>query len=194
MSAPAIEHKRSTLQLIRKDDIMLHIPKPLEGEYTPYTIAYIGEVPDGGQVLKHLSENIDQVKSLVQSFDADSLTTPHEAGEWTVQEVLVHMIDTERVFSYRALRMARGDTTPLPGFEQDDYVAPSKANERTLESILEEYDAVRQATLTLFNTFDESMLLNSTLTSGHTTSLRALIHIAAGHELHHLKSLQENYG
>jgi len=173
---------------------MLHIPKPEEGEYTPYTIAYIGEVPDDGQVLKHLTDNIKQVKALVQSFDADTLTTPHKAGEWTVQEVLVHMIDTERVFAYRALRIARGDTTPLPGFEQNDYVPPSKANERKLQSILEEYDAVRQATLALFNTFDESILLNSTLTSGHTTSLRALMHITAGHEIHHLKSLQENYG
>jgi len=173
---------------------MLNIPKPQEGEYTPYTIAYIGQVPDDGQVLNHLANNFQRVKTLVQSFDADTLTTPHEAGEWTVQEVLVHMIDTERVFSYRALRIARGDTTPLPGFEQDDYVPPSKANDRTLDSILEEYEAVRQSTLTLFNSFDENMLLNATLTSNHKTTLRALIHITAGHELHHIESLQENYG
>ena len=173
---------------------MLNIPKPLEGEYAPYTITYISQVPDDGQVLKHLANNFSRVKTLVESLDADKLTTPHEAGEWTVQEVLVHMIDTERVFAYRALRIGRGDTTPVPGFEQDDYVAPSKANERTLASILEEYEAVRQATLTLYNSFDESLLTNSTLTSGVSTSLRALIHITAGHELHHLESIQENYG
>jgi uncharacterized damage-inducible protein DinB len=173
---------------------MLNIPKPQEGEYTPYTIAYIDEVPDDGQVISHLEKNINQMKTLVQSLVADTLTTPHEAGEWTVQEVLVHVIDAERVFAYRALRMARGDTTPLPGFEQDDYIAPSKANDRTLDSILEEYDSVRQATLTLLNSFDESILLNATLTSGHATSLRALIHILAGHELHHLASIKENYG
>lgn len=133
---------------------MLNIPKPLEGEYAPYTLEYISEVPDDGQVLKHLEDNFKRVKTLVQSLDADKLITPHEAGEWTVQEVLVHMIDTERIFAYRALRMARGDTTSLLGFEQDDYVATSKANQRTLDDILAEYDTVRQATLTLFHSFE----------------------------------------
>jgi hypothetical protein len=104
------------------------------------------------------------------------------------------MIDTERIFAYRTLRIARGDTTALPGFEQDDYVTPSKANNRTLDDILTEYEAMRQATLTLFHSFDESVLTHTTLTSGVSTSVRALIHITAGHELHHLESIQENYG
>lgn len=173
---------------------MLNIARPLEGEYAPYTIAYIGQVPDDGHVLQHLDNNFNRVKTLVQSFNADKLTTPHQVGEWTVQDVLVHMMDTERIFAYRALRIARGDTTPLPGFEQDDYVPTSKANDRTLDSILAEYEAVRLATLTLYHSFDERVLTNTTLTSGVSTSVRALIYITTGHELHHLESMQENYG
>lgn len=170
------------------------IARPQEGEYNPYTIAYIKLVPDDGDVIGHLKNNYSIIRKHIESFPADQLTTPHEAGEWTIQEILVHMLDTERVFAYRALRIARGDTTPLPGFEQDDYVAPSKANERTLESILEEYQAVRDATITLFESFDDDMLINSTLTSGVETTLRALMYIIAGHELHHLCSIKENYG
>lgn len=175
---------------------MLHrIPRPQEGEYAPYTIAYISEVPDdGGDVLGHLKNNYSIIRKHIESLPADKLTTPHEAGEWTVQEILVHMTDTERVFAYRALRIARGDTTPLPGFEQDDYVPPSKANDRNLTDILEEYRAVREATLTLLASLDDSVLMNSTLTSGNPTTLRALIYIIAGHELHHLVSIKENYG
>ena len=173
---------------------MLHIPKPQDGEYAPYTIDYIKLVPDDGRVLTHLLNNFLAMRQHVESLPSDKLTKPHQDGEWTVHEILVHVIDTERVFAYRALRIARGDTTPLPGFEQDDYVPVSKANDRSLDDILDEYHAVRRATVALFHTFDESYLTNTALTSENLTSLRALIYIVAGHELHHLESIKENYG
>jgi len=174
--------------------IMLNIPKPEVGEYAPYTIDYIKLVPDDGLVLEHLETNVTAISDHVRTLPADKLTTPHADDEWTVQDILVHLIDTERVFSYRALRIARGDTTELPGFYQVDYVNTAYANERTLDDILAEYVAVRHASLSLFRTFDEAMLINTTVASGKPTSVRALIYQIAGHELHHLESIKENYG
>lgn len=173
---------------------MLHIPMPEVGEYAPYTIDYIKLVPDDRGVLRHLENNYQRVRDYVESLSGEKLTTPHAQGEWTVQDILVHVIDSERVFAYRALRVARGDTTELPGFEQNDYVPTANANQRQLSSILDEYHAVRQASLTLFNSLDETLMTNATITSGNRTSLRALIYIIAGHELHHLDSMKENYG
>jgi uncharacterized damage-inducible protein DinB len=173
---------------------MLRISKPEVGEYAPYTIDYIKLVPEDGEVLAHLAQNSVTMCDYVRALPADTLTTPHAEGEWTVQDILVHIIDTERVFAYRALRIARGDTTDLPGFEQGDYAVSAHANQRTLDSILDEYVAVRQASLTLFHSLDEVMLTRQTRASGNMTSVRALIYQTAGHELHHLYSMREHYG
>lgn len=169
------------------------ISKPNEGEYAPYTISYVGLVPDDGLVLQHLADNLKQTIQLARSFSEEQLVTPCAPGEWTIKEILLHIIDTERIFAYRALRVARNDATALPGFEQDDYVPFSNANGRSLDSIFEEFTAVRQATLTLFQTFDETALTREGIVSGHTMSVRAAAYIIAGHELHHFNSIKENY-
>jgi len=170
------------------------IAKPEVGEYAPYTIDYIKLVPDDNNVLEHLETNLTVISDHIRTLPADKLTTPHADGEWTVQDILVHILDTERVFSYRALRIARGDTTELPGFYQVDYVNSAYANERSLDDILAEYVAVRQSTLSLIRSFDETVFLNTTIASGQPTSVRALVYQIAGHELHHLESIKENYG
>ncbi|MCY4071160.1 MAG: DinB family protein [Chloroflexi bacterium] len=170
------------------------IPKPKKGEHAPYTIDYIGLLPDDGQVLKHLPINCERMLRLVRSLPTDRLTKPHADGEWTVQDILVHVIDTERVFAYRALRIGRGDTTALPSFPHEDYVPSARANQRPLDDILAEYCAVRQATLSLLDSFDEAALTFATRCNDEMTSLRALVYIIAGHELHHLHSIQQNYG
>lgn len=172
---------------------MAIIPKPQEGEYAPYTLAYISLVPDEVNVLELLEDNLELMKDLVYSLPDEKLTTPHAEGEWTVHEILVHIMDTERVFAYRALRVARGDKTPMPGFEQDDYVAPSRANERSLHSIFEEYTAIREATLTLLHSFHEDVYENMGTASNNPITVRALMYIIAGHEMHHLVSIRENY-
>lgn len=169
------------------------IPKPLEGEYAPYTIMYIGLLPDDGLVLQHLQDNVTQVETLLQPLPEEKLITPCAAGEWTIKEILVHVIDDERIYGYRALRFARNDRTELPGFEQDDYVPYSRANERTLDDIFAEYKAVRQATITLFSSFDEAALTRVGIGSGNVMSVRAAAYHIAGHELHHLNSIKENY-
>ncbi|MCB9077300.1 MAG: DinB family protein [Anaerolineaceae bacterium] len=170
------------------------IPKPLEGEYAPYTIMYIGLLPDDRRVLDHLQENLQVMLDFIRSFPVEQLTYRWANREWTIKEILVHVSDDERIYAYRALRFARGDTTELPGFEQDEYVPYSKANERDIEDILAEYITVRQATLTLFKSFDSDALKRAGVANGHLMSVRAAAYHIAGHELHHLNSMRENYG
>lgn len=172
---------------------MPHIPKPHPGEYAPYTIMYIDLVPNDGQVLKHLRDHLAATLAFIRSFPAEKLATPHQPGEWTIQEILVHLSDSERIFAYRALRIARQDTTPLAGFEQDDYVPTSRANTRGLASILEEYAAVRLATVTMFESFEEDVYTRTGIASENRVSVRALAYIIAGHEQHHMNSIRENY-
>jgi uncharacterized protein (TIGR03083 family) len=169
-------------------------PRPEPGEYTPHSIDYISLVPEDGRILAHLEEGIAEVDAFVRALAPERLTTPHAAGEWTVQDVLQHVIDNERVFAYRALRIARGDTTPLPGYEQDPFAAAAGANERTLDDILEEYRAVRAASIALLRSLPDEALSRAGTASEHPLTVRAAAYIIAGHELYHLRSLRENYG
>lgn len=170
------------------------IPKPQPSEYAPYYAPYIALVPDDGQVLTHLATHLDLLETQIRGYSPAHCITPHTAGEWTINEILLHLLDAERVFAYRALRIARADTTPLPSYEHDDYVPYSRANERAVEDILSEYRAVRQATLALFRSFDEAALVRLGTASTQPISVRALIYNVAGHERHHLHSIRQNYG
>ena len=172
---------------------MEYIQKPNEGEYAPYAIMYINLVPPDGLVTKHLQDNLKSTQEFIWSFPPKKLAVRWKAGEWTINEILVHILDTERIFAYRALRFARNDATALSGFEQDDYVPYSGANERTGAAILEEYVAVRQASLAFLNSLDEAALTRSGLVAGNNVSVRALAWMIAGHEIHHINSIRENY-
>lgn len=173
--------------------IMKRISKPEEGEYAPYAIMYIKLLPDDGLVLKHLADNLPHTLELVRSLPPNKLDVPCAEGEWTVKEILAHMIDVERIYSYRALRFARNDATALPGFEQDDYVLNSGANNRPINDLLDEFSAVRNATIPLFASLDESAFARAGVASGDLMSVRAAAYIIAGHELHHRNSIRENY-
>lgn len=172
---------------------MKTIPKPAAGEYAPYAIMYIGLLPDDGLVLKHLQDNMETVFDLIRSLPTDKLSYRWAEGEWTIKEILGHIIDDERIYCYRALRFARNDATELPGFEQDDYVLHSGANARDIEEILAEYTAVRSATIAFFNSLEEKALTRAGVANGHVMSVRAAAYHIAGHELHHLYSIRENY-
>ncbi len=169
------------------------IPKPQEGEYAPYTLMYIDLLPNDGRVLAHLASNLEYTKNFIRSFPQEKLTFRHAPGEWTIKEILVHIIDDERIYCYRALRVARNDATELPGFEQDEYVPYSGANDRTIESILDEFTAVRQATITFFESLTDAALLRSGISSNKIMSVRAAAYHIAGHEQHHLQSIRQNY-
>jgi len=172
---------------------MQKIQKPNPGEYAPYAIAYIDLVPQDGLVYQHLQVNLTSNLEFIRSFPPEKRTLPWQAGEWTVQEILVHILDTERVFSYRALRFARNDATELAGFDQDTYVPYSGANQRPIQAILAEYTAVRQATLAFIDSLDEAALARSGRVAGNNVSVRALAWMIAGHEIHHINSIRENY-
>ena len=172
---------------------MKRIQKPMEGEFNPYAIMYIKLLPDDGLVLKHLKENFKMVKEFVLSLPHDKLNYRYAQNKWTIKEILVHIMDDERIYAYRALRIARNDKTPLPGFEQEDYIPFSKANKRSLNNIFQEYKTIRNATLSLFASLNKEDLMRIGTANNHPVSVRALAYHIAGHELHHVNVIKERY-
>jgi uncharacterized damage-inducible protein DinB len=172
---------------------MKKIKKPEAGEYPVYASIYIDRLPDDGLLLQHLENNFQATKELILSLPEEKLLYRYAAGKWTIKEILVHIIDDERIYSYRALRFARNDSTELPGFEQDDFARFSNANKRDLENIFEEYEAVRRSTIALFNGLDEEVFTRYGTADGKNATVRALAYHIAGHELHHISIIKEKY-
>src|SRR5690606_18442301 len=127
------------------------------------------------------------------SLDENQGLYSYAHGKWTLKEVLIHCIDTERIMSYRALRFARNDQTELPGFEQNDYVPQSEANSRKMADLIEEYKILRQSTILLFKSFSDDVLKRAGVANGNPISVRALGFVISGHELHHLNVCKERY-
>lgn len=169
------------------------IPKPEPGEYDPYAIMYVKLLPDDGMILQHLYNNRQRVDKFLSALTPEQWMLRYAEGKWTIKEILLHIIDDERIYAYRALRIARGDTTPLPGFDQDPYVTASHANDRSVQSLLEEYASVRNATLTLFGNLPDDAWMKTGTANDHSVTVRALIYHLAGHELHHLNIIKEKY-
>ncbi len=143
------------------------------------------------QVLASQAENtIDLMKPLDEQRAA---TFAYASGKWTVKQVLGHIIDTERIFAYRALRVARNDASPLEGFEQDDYVKASEMEHRRMADLFDEFRTVRAASISLFKSFAPEAWLRRGLANQFPFSVRGLIFQTAGHELHHVKILRERY-
>lgn len=178
---------------------MRHIQRPEPSEYPAYSEIYLSLIDKNENILVQLWNNFKKIKKLIYSLPNDKLVYRYELDKWTIKEILVHNIDDERIFSCRAMRFARNDSTPLPGFEQDDYAKHSEANKRTLDSIFEEYEAVRKSTITLFKYLPDDSLLRKGAgidTDGkiiNERSVRAFIYHIAGHELRHLKIIKERY-
>jgi|ERR1044071_1043224 uncharacterized damage-inducible protein DinB len=172
---------------------MKKIEKPAEGEYAPYAIMYIGLLPDDGLVLKHLRDNLKATTEFILSLPEEKLAHSYAEGKWTIKEVLAHVVDDERIYAYRALRFARNDRTELPGFEQDDYALHSGANGRDVQGILNEFAAVRRATIALFEGLDEEALMRAGVAGGNVMSVRAAAYHIAGHELRHVNIIKERY-
>jgi len=172
---------------------MLTIAKPEAGNYAPYAKMYLDLVPDDGNVLDFLNTQMTAMPTFVASLPVDQLQTPFAEGEWTIKEILVHITDTERIYSYRALRFSRNDETPLPGFDQDAFVVASGANDRSIDDILAEFMAVRSATLALYTSFPADVITKAGIASEHRLSVQAIVYITAGHVEHHLASIRTNY-
>lgn len=162
-------------------------------EYANYFGLYVGKNNPDHTLDEALLASKAALVKLYLGLNEDQLHTGYAAGKWSLKEVVQHLIDTERVFAYRALTFARADVTRLPGFEQDDYVANSGGNERSLNDLLTEYQAVRMTTRLLFRSFSDEALVRSGTASTNTLSVRAIAYVIAGHDQHHLEIISDRY-
>lgn len=166
--------------------------RPDVTEYAPYYSGYISQVPDG-DVVALLGAQIDDTLALLRAIPEQRATHRYAPGKWSIKEVIAHLSDTERIMSYRALRIARGDQTPLAGFEQNDYVAIGRFDRLPLRDLSDELGAVRQATLHFVRNLDDEACARRGTANGFEVTARALAYIIAGHERHHMSLLRSRY-
>ena len=162
-------------------------------EYAPYYANYVGLVPEIS-LRSALDESAAALLEFLTHVPEDREDYAYAEGKWTIKQCLQHVIDTERIFAYRALAIARGDKTALPGFDQDEYVAAADLSGRSFAKMIEEFRHLRQSTFIMFKSFTDADLLRTGTMSGTAVSVRALGFIICGHALHHVKLYREKYG
>ena len=166
--------------------------RPEPAEYASSFAGYVAAVPDG-DVMDLLGTQLTTLRAALAPLTAERGGHRYAEGKWSVREVVGHCIDTERIFVYRALRIARGDATPLPGFDENDYVMTAGSDARSMADLLAELDAVRAGTIALFASLAPEAWGRVGVASGKEISVRALAWITAGHVAHHLRILRERY-
>jgi uncharacterized damage-inducible protein DinB len=171
---------------------MMTQKRPQSNDYAPYYGKYVMLVPDGN-FLEILETQLREMKQLLEPLTDAQADFRYAPGKWSIKETLGHVIDAERIFAVRILRIARGDQTPIPGFEQDDYVRVSNAASRKLADLLEEFSAVRRASIALTCSLDDASWLRRGTASGEEVSVLAIAFIIVGHALHHRNIFQEKY-
>lgn len=170
----------------------LTINRPDETEYAPYYGTYVSLVPDG-DIIAVLSNQSAETLALLRALPEAEGSYRYAPDKWSIKELVGHVIDTERIFAYRALRFARNDQTPLPGFEQDDYIRNASFNDYSLSDLASEFECIRKSTLFLFKHLDSQAWMRRGMASENEVSVRALAYIIAGHELHHRGILHTKY-
>ena len=167
--------------------------RPNADEYAPAFAGYIGSVPNGdlGDILQ---AQLDATCALLAPLSREVALARPKPDDWNILEVLGHITDAERIFAYRALRIGRGDTTPLAGFEQDDYVRAAHSSDQTLEDLLDAYAAQRRATRALLRGFPANAWLQRGTVGDRPCSARAWAYIIAGHERYHIDDFHARYG
>lgn len=166
--------------------------KPEPTEYDPYYHKYVSLVAEV-DIREAFSSQPADLRAAVTALPEEKGTFAYADGKWTIKELLSHIIDGERIFGYRILRISRGDETPIEGFEQDDYIRNSNANNRLFADLLDEFELSRKANSLMLNNLDEAALLRIGTASGVPVSVRALANICIGHVRHHLNILNERY-
>jgi len=167
-----------------------HLPAP--SEHAPYYSRYIDLLEDR-PIVDTLEEQGKSTLELLRSIPEQRGHHRYAPEKWSIQEVIGHVNDAERVFSHRALRFGRGDTTALPSFEHDDYVRAAASDARTIRDLADEFEAIRRSTLALFRSFRPEDLDRSGIAAENRVTVRALAGIIAGHERHHVRILRERY-
>lgn len=166
--------------------------RPHEGEFNPYYGKYIALVPEG-DVLETLTKQLSETLSILESIPEGRAGFRYAEGKWSIKELLGHLTDAERVFVYRALCIARGDTQPLPGFEEDDYVRGASFDSLPLSKIIAEFETVRAATISFFDNLGDAAWERKGTANGNGVTVRAIAYILAGHERHHREVLKDRY-
>jgi hypothetical protein len=169
------------------------IAPPVADEYVPYYSGYVALAREQDP-LALLESQRDALRAMCASLTDDQALARYAPGKWSIKEVLGHLTDTERVFSYRLFRISRGDGTPLAGFDQNTYVAAARSDERPLAALLDEFLSVRNATLRLVAGLTPEELARRGIANEAAVSARALVYIAAGHVAHPLNILRDSYG
>jgi hypothetical protein len=164
----------------------------LKTEYSVFYSTYINALADLS-LMEGLEHGLNQMVSFILNIPFEKLEYRYAEGKWTIKDLLLHLIDAERIFAYRALRIGRGDKTPLAGFEENSYVIHGNANSRSMESLIKEFQLVRKSTLELFQNFSVEQLAYLGTSSDTIISVRAIGFIISGHQSHHLKIIQERY-
>jgi uncharacterized damage-inducible protein DinB len=167
--------------------------RPESSEYAPFYHGYVASVPEG-DVVALLRQGGRELLDTVATVPEDRGGFRYAEGKWSIREVIGHVIDAERIFTYRALRMARGDTTPLPAFDENEYATAAGSDMRTLSNLVREFGAVRESSVQLFESLSDDAWGRFGVASGKDISVRALAYITTGHSMHHLRILRERYG
>ena len=166
--------------------------KPDSTEYAPYFEKYISLVPEG-EIVVTLGLQIESTLSMIRGLSAAQGDLRYAPGKWSVKEVIGHLIDAERIFAYRALRFARNDATPLPGFDENSFVDNAGFGARSLADLAEEFEYTRKSNVYLFKSLDGDSSVRLGSASDNKISVRAIAYIVAGHELHHMGILRSRY-
>ena len=160
--------------------------------FPEYTRGYIELIPEG-DIIDILADQLETTLNLLSEVSKEQAGFRYEAGKWTMSEVLGHLTDTERIMSYRILRISRGDTTPLLGFDENEFVKKASFSARTMGELLEDYQNVRRATISLLKGLPQKSLRYISKANGYDVSVETIAYMIAGHELHHLKIMKEKY-
>ncbi len=166
--------------------------RPEIHEYDPYYNTYISLI-DGQDILPILEAQPEQLRSIFADVGEDRGSHSYGEGKWTIKEALSHLLDGERIFAYRALRISRGDKTPIEGFEQDGYIENSNANNRCFADLLDEFDLMRRANMIMFRNMPAGAGSQLGTASEKPVSVRALAYIMAGHVEHHIRIFRDRY-
>jgi hypothetical protein len=167
--------------------------RPNSAFYPAYYEKYIDLVPKTDNILTELHNQMMDTIDLVTSLDDETLMSAYAPGKWSILDILVHLMDVERVLTYRALSIARGDKTPLPGFEEENWAKEARANDRKILNLVKEFSLLRSSTIELFNSFDEKMWLQKGTANGNEFIVSSFPYIICGHEIHHRIIIEERY-
>ncbi|GGG48572.1 DinB family protein [Bizionia arctica] len=170
----------------------MYVNDLLEKEYGEFYANYV-KLAGSKDLISGIASSLQETLTFLKSIPDDKLEYRYQEAKWTIKDVIQHMIDTERIFAYRALRFARRDTVSLAGFEENAYASVANANDRTRKDLFKEYQLVRESTLMLFKGMDVDMLMQIGEASGVNMSVRAIGFVTIGHEKHHCQIIESRY-